>query len=150
MITVCRICGLRLENNELTCSDKCSEEYKRRREVALSRIRAIQELKEKRRKPRKVIVSTVVRTIAQVLLEQGVPTFAPSADLDRRICEAEPMLKELTPSFRKKQITTHVSMVHYKMYTRSGKGKTTFMLQGDKDVVRRNLEQIIRSQGMTS
>ena len=149
MTNVCAICGIPIADNVRTCSYRCRDEYKNRREIVRARIRATQALKAQRRRSMDDIHTSMIRALARAVLERGVPTHPSCRDLDHDICEIDPSFEKMTPSFRKSQITRNVETIYYSPYSRAGKGRITFMLTEDKDVVRQKLEQIT-SQGMAA
>lgn len=150
MTNVCAICGIPIGDTVLTCSDRCKEEYENRREILRAKIRALQALKAQRRRSKDDIHESMMRALARTVLEHGIPTHTSCRDLDRYICEIDPSFEKMTPSFRKSQITRNVEMIYYSPYSRAGRGRVTFMLTENKDVVRQKLEQLIQPQGMTA
>lgn len=145
MTSTCVICGMRLENDDdLACSERCSREFDRRREAAKSKLRETLATKNKHRGKYTMgeIANIIMRAAARVILEKDVPQYASGAELDKLICDVDPALRDMTPCFRRSQITRNINRVHYAQRSHSGRGKPTFILVGDKEVVRRELEQI--------
>jgi hypothetical protein len=129
-----------LDNNDLTCSDRCLTEFHNRREIAHAKIRATRALKRQHRRTREEIMSSMMRALARVLLERGVPVHTSCRDLDQCICEIEPALKDMNPNFRKSLITRNAGAICYRPYSHAGKGRVTFILVDDKEIVRQKLQ----------
>jgi hypothetical protein len=147
-MTSCVICKFPVADGELACSERCLTEFNNRREIAKARIRALQAIKKERRRTTEDIVSSILRAASGALLDKDIPTYTSCRDLDKWICERDPSLKKITPNYRKRQITTNVPMIYYRLHSRAGKGRVTFILTEDKEVVRSQLKRIV-SQGMT-
>jgi hypothetical protein len=138
---VCVICGAVLEDqSSLTCpNDTCFNELKHRREIALSSIRAKRSIEISKRKPMSKIRLSIVTSMAKLLLERDIPMYISITDVDESICELDTSLKELTPSFRKSQITHLTPEVWYCRNSKSGHGKVSFKREGDPKMVRTSL-----------
>jgi len=155
MTEICVICGYPVADGiptpTPTCSDRCKTELDNREEIALSKRRAINALHAKPRcggLTREEITTSVMQAVAQVILERDIPVYTSCRDLDTDICVIDPSLKTIPKTFRKRQITTHVEMVYYRPYARAGRGRVTFMLSNDKEIVRHKLEEMT-GVGMT-
>lgn len=89
-----------------------------------------------------VIKPAIKMSMARVLLERNVPSYISITDVDESICKVNADLNDLTPRFRKSQITQTIPVVSYVRHSVSGRGKISFRLNGDHDSVKTKLEQI--------
>jgi hypothetical protein len=146
MSTTCVICGAFINGSDLACSDRCFKEFETRREIALSKIRAIDALKKKKRtKTIGQIDSDIIRALSRVILEKNIPMYASGVELDELICKVDPTLMDMNRCFRRSKITRTIDQIHYTKRSHSTGGRTTFILDGDRDVVRGDLEQKSRA-----
>jgi hypothetical protein len=150
MPTTCVICGSVIESG-ITCpTDRCFNEFKNRREIALSRIRATEAMKIKRNggRTKAEITLSILRAVSQVLLERDIPKYTSNVELDNNICAIDPSLSTMTQQFRRSQITNNMHSVYYCIDRHSGRGKPTFILVENKEVVRRKLESFVAGMSM--
>ena len=120
MTNVCAICGIPIADNVNTCSGKHREEYKRRREIIKARVRATQAVKKQRRRSSEGdYYASMLKALARAVLEHDIPTYTSCRDLDRDICGIDPSFEQMTPSFRKSQITRNVETIYYTPHSRA-------------------------------
>ena len=146
MTKICVICGAPLEDQTaLTCPrDRCFNELKNRREIALSSQRAKRALELSKRKPLSKIRVSIIAGMARVLLERDIPMYISITEVDESICAVDESLKELTPSFRKSQITQLTPEVWYCRNSKSGNGKVSFKLKGNPNEVKMMLTRMVQ------
>ena len=96
-----------------------------------------------------VIRPAIVASIARVLLDRGIPNYISITDVDDLICRVNSNLTGLAPRFRKSQITQTIPEVVYCKNSKSGRGKVSFRLNGDRAVVTTTLRRLIENGGKT-
>ena len=90
-----------------------------------------------------VIKPAITTSLAKVLLAQNIPSFISILDADELICKVDTSLNDLTPRFRKSQITQNITVVSYCKHSVSGRGRVSYRLDGNREVVKLRLEQLV-------
>jgi len=110
----------------------------------LSSQRAKRALELSKRKPLSKIRVSIIAGMARVLLERDIPMYISITEVDESICAVDESLKELTPSFRKSQITQLTPEVWYCRNSKSGNGKVSFKLKGNPNEVKMMLTRMVQ------
>lgn len=145
MTKFCVVCGYpNLTDNE-ACSDSCIRKLVLVREIAAQK-RRTSNLKLKNKKDLSAKAADhITKNFARILLEQNVPVYISSTDLDREICKENDWLCKLNRSYRKRCITNNIVAVGYVWNSFAHRGKSIYRLAEDREVLREKLETIVLS-----
>jgi hypothetical protein len=141
MIKICVVCGYPTVGNNETCTNLCLEKLKSRRAIALTDRRKVDAAKHVYYKPINATTGVIVGNFARILLEQDIPSFTSNIDIDREICIHDEWFRNLNQSYRRRCITNNVGKMGYMVYTTGNRGKKTFKLVEDREIVREKLHE---------
>lgn len=143
MTKFCIVCGYPNLSKQSTCSELCLHKYETARETSAQKRRA-NNLKIKNKRELSVrAVDHITKNFARILLEQNVPCYISSTDLDKAICKENDWICKLNRSYRKRCITNNIIAVGYVWNSFAHRGKSIYRLAEDRDVLREKLANIV-------
>jgi len=141
----CIVCGYPVPEeygNRLTCTDICLTELKNRQEIAKLHRRMVNQAKHEKYRSVTDTVRLVLENFARVLLEQNIPYYTSNVDIDREICKQNEWFNKLNQSYRRRCITKNIDSVGYVIHSTANRGKRTYKLVEDRDILRDRLVAI--------